>query len=130
MSVERWREEIKGKPGELARPTFYRTEPEPIKAMPGATISYLSVEEGDQSGLQPGVYVETNITPEDYQRLTEVRALIVGQIAVDLGVDKSKLATRTPQTPPIGLPQPGVETVLVQPIAMSAHTGAVVLSVK
>lgn len=127
MSLERWREEIKGKPGELTRPTFYRTEPQPLEAMPGATISYLSVEEGDQGGLQPGVYVETNITPEDYQKLHEVRALIVGQISLDLGVDKSKLASRTPT---LGFPQLGVETVLVQPVAASLYTGAVVLSVK
>lgn len=91
MALERWETQIKTKPGQAPRPTFFVSDTEKISGTGGVTVRYLVVGEDDGVGLEPGVYVQTNVTPEGYNGDFSLRNAIRSHVTLDL-MDKSTKA--------------------------------------
>lgn len=84
MSLERWETYIKTKPGQEVDPTFFVSYAEKITAADGVTVRYLVVGSPGSRGLEPGVYIQTNITPEGYNGDFNLRNAIRSHIVLDL----------------------------------------------
>lgn len=91
MSLERWETHIKAKPGREVSPTFFMSDAEEIPRTDGVTVRYLVVGEGDTRGFKPGVYIQTNVTPEGYNEDFNLRIAIGSHVTVDL-MDRSAKA--------------------------------------
>lgn len=91
-SIQSWVRLIQSKPGIQLRPTFFITDVEYIKS-PDMQIGYLLVGEEDECGLDEGIYVMTNLTPQDYDSNEALLKLITAYVTLalsDTSINNSK----------------------------------------
>lgn len=81
MGLEQLKSQIRTLPGESPNPTFYKTDPINLN---GLFISYLVVDEGDNHGLDAGIYVETSVSPESYSGSLGTRLTIRQNVMLSL----------------------------------------------
>lgn len=116
MSLERWIEKIKAKPGVDVSPTVFVSDPEKIEGIEGIEICYLVIEDGvekrEGKGLEPGVYLPTNVTPKEF-KLPALRNAITSCVA-------SALMDRSSRIPSFGgLEVNYLNAIKFQPYAVS-----------
>ena len=87
-----WREVMFSKPSSQDTPTFFRTEPSDIPEIEGATVRYIIAEDGDNHGLSPGLYAETNINADFLMDDTEFRRVVRHHILFELNKLKKERA--------------------------------------
>ncbi|MBI2022104.1 hypothetical protein HYS93_04500 [Candidatus Daviesbacteria bacterium] len=126
MALESWVQKVISMPGEFRRATFYQTELQAVVGTPEANYRMLAVFDNDGYGLEPGVYVQTNLTTEGVNSLPHVRRRISQQVCLALMDDSEP----TPVNPEItGLPVVDNRNAIIMEVVAETASGGIVYKV-
>lgn len=122
MSPDRRHGIIRARQGQLEEPekTFFVSDLEPVavEGVPDVTVRYISVTGPNSHGIEEGVYVQTNVTPESHDASRLLRTAIIARASLSLTYEIESIIGGNPKH----------QGIILQP-AFLAPNGAVVLKV-
>ncbi len=123
MALERWETHIKAKPGQALDDKFFISKSEEVEGAIGITLRYLVVGNGSTRGLEEGVFIQTNVTPEGYNSDIDLRSAIRTHVCLDL-MDRS---AKAPSITGGNAPQPDFASAISLQQRAVTPNGALVL---
>lgn len=102
---------------------YYSTDPEPVSGLPGGRVTFVSIRPGF-NGIEPGVYVATNVAAESYRKIPEIRDIIGQHVCLALMERRTPISIEALEDPQID-----VSNGIVLNHVYNTREGAVVLRV-